>query len=52
VKASYIKGGVKLSVLSKRGREAVVAMLGPGDSSGEGRLSQPVRMGSDRDHGQ
>ena len=28
----YIQsGGVKLSVLSKTGREAVVAMLGPGD---------------------
>ena len=27
------KGGVKLSVLSKAGREAVVAMLGPGSSS-------------------
>ena len=28
------KGGVKLSVLSKSGREAVVAMLGPGDFLG------------------
>ena len=44
----YIKtGGVKLSVLSKTGREAVVAMLGPGDFFGEGCLAgQPVRMGS------
>jgi CRP/FNR family cyclic AMP-dependent transcriptional regulator len=44
----YIKsGGVKLSVLSKTGREAVVAMLGPGDFFGEGALAgQPVRMGS------
>ena len=33
----YIQaGGVKLSVLSKTGREAVVAMLGPGDFFGEG----------------
>jgi len=39
-------GGVKLSVLSKRGKEAVVAMLGPGDFFGEGCLAgQPVRMG-------
>jgi CRP/FNR family transcriptional regulator, cyclic AMP receptor protein len=41
------KGGVKLSVLSKTGREAVVAMLGPGDFFGEGCLAgQPVRMGT------
>jgi len=41
------KGGVKLSVLSKMGREAVVAMLGPGDFFGEGCLAgQPVRIGS------
>ena len=44
----YIQaGGVKLSVLSKTGREAVVAMLGPGDFFGEGCLAgQPVRTGS------
>jgi len=44
----YIKaGGVKLSVLSKTGREAVVAMLGPGDFFGEGCLAgQQLRMGS------
>ncbi len=44
----YIQsGGVKLSVLSKGGREAVVAMLGPGDFFGEGCLAgQPLRMGS------
>jgi CRP/FNR family transcriptional regulator, cyclic AMP receptor protein len=44
----YIQsGGVKLSVRSKRGREAVVAMLGPGDFFGEGCLTeQPFRMGS------
>ena len=40
-------GGVKLSVLSKTGKEAVVAMLGPGDFFGEGCLAgQAVRMGS------
>ena len=44
----YIQeGGIKLSVLSKTGREAVVAMLGPGDFFGEGCLAgQPVRMGT------
>src|SRR5476649_2858633 len=44
----YIQaGGVKLSVLSKAGREAVVAMLGPGDFFGEGCLAgQAARMGS------
>lgn len=44
----YIRtGGVKLSVLSKSGREAVVAMLGPGDFFGEGCLAgQHVRMGT------
>ena len=41
------KGAVKLSVLSKTGKEAVVAMLGPGDFFGEGCLAgQPIRMGS------
>ncbi len=40
-------GGVKLSVVSKAGREAVVAMLGPGDFFGEGCLAgQKLRMGS------
>jgi len=44
----YIQsGGVKLSVLSKTGKEAVVAMLGPGDFFGEGCLAgQKYRMGS------
>jgi len=44
----YIQsGGVKLSVVSKTGREAVVAMLGPGDFFGEGCLAgQAVRVGS------
>ena len=41
------KGGVKLSVRSKAGREAVVAMLGPTDFFGEGCLAgQAVRMGT------
>jgi CRP-like cAMP-binding protein len=40
-------GGVKLSVLSKTGREAVVAMLGPGHLFGEGALAgQRLRMGT------
>jgi len=44
----YIQtGGVKLSVLSKAGREAVVALLGPGEFFGEACLAdQPTRMGS------
>ena len=40
-------GGVKLSVLSQIGKEAVVAMLGPGDFFGEGILAgQSVRIGT------
>ena len=44
----YIQsGGVKISVMSKNGGEAIVAMLGPGDFFGEGCLSgQPFRLGS------
>jgi CRP/FNR family cyclic AMP-dependent transcriptional regulator len=44
----YIQeGGVKLSVLSSAGREAVVAMLGPSDFFGEGCLAgQRLRMGT------
>jgi CRP-like cAMP-binding protein len=44
----YIQdGGVKLSVVSEVGKEAVVAILGPGDFFGEGCLAgQPVRMGT------
>jgi CRP/FNR family transcriptional regulator, cyclic AMP receptor protein len=44
----YIQqGAVKLSVLSAAGREAVVAMLGPGEFFGEGCLAgQPVRTGT------
>jgi len=41
------KGSVKLSVCSKTGREAVVAILGPGEFFGEGCLAgQPIRMGN------
>ena len=41
------KGAVRLSVLSHSGKEAIVAMLGPGDFIGEGALAgQPVRMGT------
>jgi CRP-like cAMP-binding protein len=44
----YIQaGGVKLSVLSKTGKEAVIAMLAPGDFFGEGCLAgQSLRIGS------
>jgi CRP-like cAMP-binding protein len=44
----YIQqGGVQLSVLSRRGRDAIVAMLAPGDFFGEGCLAgQPLRMGT------
>jgi CRP/FNR family transcriptional regulator, cyclic AMP receptor protein len=39
------KGGVKIRVLSHAGKEAIVAMLGPGDFFGEGALAgQPVRI--------
>ncbi len=41
------KGEVKLSVLSKAGKEAVVALIGAGDFCGEGCLAgQPLRMGT------
>jgi CRP-like cAMP-binding protein len=41
------KGAVKLSVLSRIGKEAVVAMLVPGDFFGEGALAgQPIRIGT------
>ena len=40
----YIQhGSVKLSVLSRTGKEAVVAMLGPGDFFGEGCLAGQQR---------
>jgi CRP/FNR family transcriptional regulator, cyclic AMP receptor protein len=41
------KGGVKLSVINQGGKEAVVAILGPGYFFGEGCLAgQPVCMGT------
>jgi CRP-like cAMP-binding protein len=41
------KGGVKLSVINELGKEAVVAVLGPGDFFGEGSMAgQSVRMGT------
>src|SRR5215204_1279401 len=41
------KGAVKISVLSRTGKEAVVAMLGPGDFFGEGALTgQSIRIGT------
>jgi CRP/FNR family cyclic AMP-dependent transcriptional regulator len=44
----YIQeGGIRLSVVSEGGKEAVVAMLGPGDFFGEGCLAgQSVRTGT------
>src|ERR1700687_2967921 len=40
-------GGVKLTVVNEVGKEAVVAMLAPGDFFGEGCLAgQSVRMGT------
>jgi CRP/FNR family cyclic AMP-dependent transcriptional regulator len=39
------RGKVKLTVLSKQGKQAVIALLGPGDFFGEGCLAgQPLRM--------
>jgi CRP-like cAMP-binding protein len=41
------KGKVKLTVLSRQGKEAVVGILGTGDFFGEGCLAgQPLRMGT------
>lgn len=41
------KGRVKLSVVNEVGREAILAILGPGDFFGEGCLAgQAVRMGT------
>ena len=41
------KGSIKVSVLSRTGKEAVVAMLGPGDFFGEGALTgQSIRIGT------
>jgi CRP/FNR family transcriptional regulator, cyclic AMP receptor protein len=41
------EGGVKLTVVNGAGKEAVVAILGPGDFFGEGCLAgQAIRMGT------
>ena len=41
------KGGVKLSIVNEVGKEAVLAILGPGDFFGEGSMAgQPIRMGT------
>ena len=41
------KGRIKLSVVNEVGKEAVVALLGPGDFFGEGGIAgQAVRMGT------
>src|SRR6202789_4522875 len=41
------KGGVRLSVVNQRGKEAGVAVLGQGDFFGEGCLAgQPLRIGT------
>ena len=43
------KGAVRLSVVNEAGKEAVVAVLGPGDFFGEGCLAgQPIRIGTAR----
>ena len=44
----YIQdGGIKITVVNQIGKEAVVAMLGPGDFFGEGCLAgQKIRMGT------
>ena len=41
------KGKVRLTVVSKNGKEATIGILNPGDFFGEGGLAgQPLRMGS------
>jgi CRP/FNR family transcriptional regulator, cyclic AMP receptor protein len=41
------KGSVKLTVVNESGKEAVVALFGPGDFFGEGGLAgQAIRMGT------
>ncbi|MCR4374307.1 MAG: cyclic nucleotide-binding domain-containing protein [Acidobacteria bacterium] len=42
-----LDGGIKLSVVSPEGREAVVAVLGPDEFFGEGAMAEPpARTGS------
>jgi CRP-like cAMP-binding protein len=43
------KGKIKLTVVSKQGKEAVVALLGPGDFFGEGCLAGRPMIGSRAD---
>ncbi len=40
------EGKVRLSVLSKQGKEATIALLGPGDFLGQGCIAsdQPIRL--------
>ena len=41
------KGSVKLTVVNESGKEAVVALFGPGDFFGEGGMAgQAIRMGT------
>jgi CRP/FNR family transcriptional regulator, cyclic AMP receptor protein len=41
------KGGLRLSVVNESGKEAVAAVLGPGDFFGEGcPAGQPIRIGT------
>src|SRR6267142_2282133 len=43
------KGSVKLTVVNERGKEAIVAIFGPGDFFGEGGMAgQALRMGTTR----
>src|SRR4029077_15370452 len=41
------KGGVKFTVVNESGKEAVIAVFGPGDFFGEGGMAgQTLRMGT------
>ena len=43
------KGQIKITVASKQGKEAVIAIMGPGDFFGEGSLiGQPLRLATAR----
>jgi len=44
------KGKIKLTVVSKQGKEAVVAILGVGDFFGEGCLAWPAGAYGQRQH--
>jgi CRP/FNR family transcriptional regulator, cyclic AMP receptor protein len=45
------RGGVKLTIVHEVGKEAVVAILGPGDFFGEGGLAGQTRSHGDGYHG-